>query len=343
MKYIKNIISVILCAVIALGTVTGLTQISASAIDDGKCSTFEDVTTKCKELLQNTYKDGEKSKDNTTCKSFCNELSVKFFGYSLPSQDGYTKLNSSTNYFLIDETKYNISYDELVAYLKLAKPGDVIQYHGYYFNNNGEKKAITHTCTVGELTDNGFYKYEAAKGTSDAYHYYWKKVEFTKDSIESGYNFGKFEKTEDDSFAYGISIYRSKTLYKTYTLRFDANSGVNPPDEMSGSCRYTIPAQEPTREGYTFVGWRTGKTVGVKYSVGEVIELDKDMVLYASWQKNEENPETDSNNNSDNDGLVARLTKFFDEFFPETNTEERIWIIIIDLLINAIMPLLFWI
>ena len=72
-------------------------------------------------------------------------------------------------------------------------------------------------------------------------------------------------------------------------LKFDANEGVGGPDRISGDPEevVTVPATEPTRDGYQFVSWTTGSDgSGTAYDPGDSFTLgvSQDVeTLYAQW------------------------------------------------------------
>ena len=75
-----------------------------------------------------------------------------------------------------------------------------------------------------------------------------------------------------------------------YTLTFDANQGQNPPSSITlradtdGYADFTIPAQEPTREGYEFIGWSLDSGASsAPYQPNGTISLNQDDTLYAVW------------------------------------------------------------
>jgi len=72
-------------------------------------------------------------------------------------------------------------------------------------------------------------------------------------------------------------------------LNFDANEGVGGPDRISGDPEevVTVPATEPTRDGYQFVSWNTASDgSGTAYDPGDSFTLgvSQDVeTLYAQW------------------------------------------------------------
>ena len=86
----------------------------------------------------------------------------------------------------------------------------------------------------------------------------------------------------------------NQTLYAhwtpiTYELRFDANGGAGAPAAQKGSSSYTISSTQPSRSGYTFLGWsKNSSASSASYHAGDSILLSSNTTLYAVWRKNEE-------------------------------------------------------
>ena len=73
----------------------------------------------------------------------------------------------------------------------------------------------------------------------------------------------------------------------TYTITFDANGGVNAPSPQikTHGVDLILTASEPTRTGYTFLGWATSATATVaEYEPGAVFRRDANTTLFAVWQ-----------------------------------------------------------
>ncbi len=79
----------------------------------------------------------------------------------------------------------------------------------------------------------------------------------------------------------------TKIIPENHTLTYDANGGSGAPAKQTGSGYVSISNTKPTRSGYNFLGWATNKgATSVQYGSGSPIKLDKDITLYAVWQKN---------------------------------------------------------
>lgn len=96
-----------------------------------------------------------------------------------------------------------------------------------------------------------------------------------------------------------IDIYVSDPSQYWYAyLNFSANGGSGAPGQMSdsqwgvspsGSAPFRIPSTEPTRNGYTFLGWSTSSSASSpSYEAGDYFYVDYDDsdTLYAVWEKN---------------------------------------------------------
>ena len=74
----------------------------------------------------------------------------------------------------------------------------------------------------------------------------------------------------------------------TYTVSFDLNGGVGGADYQASvtvPAGTLVPLCEPTREGYTFVGWYTGEGVN-DGAVSSTTPIKQDLNLIARWQIN---------------------------------------------------------
>lgn len=78
---------------------------------------------------------------------------------------------------------------------------------------------------------------------------------------------------------------------KNYTLSYNANGGNGAPASQNGAKSYTVSSAQPTRSGYTFLGWsKSSSATSASYVGGDVIALTADTTLYAVWKKNVVNP-----------------------------------------------------
>ena len=82
-----------------------------------------------------------------------------------------------------------------------------------------------------------------------------------------------------------------------YRLYYDANGGSGEPNtqtltasDTTSNLKFTISSSEPTRAGYTFLGWSKSETAtSASYKPGGTIYVDyDDVTLYAVWQENKQ-------------------------------------------------------
>lgn len=74
----------------------------------------------------------------------------------------------------------------------------------------------------------------------------------------------------------------------TYTVSYNANGGSNPPSNQTKTYGYdlTLSTVQPTRYGYTFMGWGTSNsTTTVSYNAGGTYKNNTAITLYAIWKK----------------------------------------------------------
>ncbi len=84
-------------------------------------------------------------------------------------------------------------------------------------------------------------------------------------------------------------------VVKKYTLSYNANGGSGAPASQSGAASYTVSSAQPTRSGYTFLGWSKSSTAtSASYKAGDSITLTANITLYAVWQKNAVDPTPDN-------------------------------------------------
>ncbi|MBR3131862.1 InlB B-repeat-containing protein [Candidatus Saccharibacteria bacterium] len=82
-------------------------------------------------------------------------------------------------------------------------------------------------------------------------------------------------------------------IYTTLTLGFNLNEGEGTINNVNcnidinhPTCNVNIPNTEPTRNGYTFLGWANASTAtSPDYAAGAEVTLDNNKTLYAIWSK----------------------------------------------------------
>ena len=89
------------------------------------------------------------------------------------------------------------------------------------------------------------------------------------------------------------SISSSGTYYPTngnkttYTVSYNANGGSGAPSSQTKTCKVdlTLRSTKPSRSGYTFDGWSSSSNGSVNYYPGGIYKNDKNITLYAVWEK----------------------------------------------------------
>ena len=124
----------------------------------------------------------------------------------------------------------------------------------------------------------------------------WRESGSKDETAEENVSIAKGS-TGDNSF---IAVWR---LPKKYTVTFDAKgvSGGTPPDPLTvyEGDSFTIPSYGSIYcDSYVFCGWKTNSYGGTLYKPSEMVEISKDIVLYAGWYRSPLKytylPETDS-------------------------------------------------
>lgn len=74
---------------------------------------------------------------------------------------------------------------------------------------------------------------------------------------------------------------------QTYDINFNANGGSDAPSNITKieGTSVTLPTKEPTRAGYTFIGWATDPNADKPdYKSGDTYTNDESVTLYAVWE-----------------------------------------------------------
>ena len=154
------------------------------------------------------------------------------------------------------------------------------------------------------------------------------KKHFTNATLPSdqpyrtGYTFkgwGTSSSTSYASYQPGSTFYTnaSMTLYavwsaKTYTISYNANGGSGAPGSQTKyhGIKLLIPSVEPTRNGYTFLGWSTSSSAtSASYQPGDWYYANADRTFYAVWQKNAPTSYTVSYDANGGSGAPGSQTK----------------------------------
>ena len=98
----------------------------------------------------------------------------------------------------------------------------------------------------------------------------------------------KSTQTGDGAWGFKVSNVYASEAAPTYTVRYYANGGTNPPEEQikEKDVPLTLSEDQPSRSHYTFKGWATERTSGrVAWYPGDVYDVNENLVLYAVWDR----------------------------------------------------------
>lgn len=112
----------------------------------------------------------------------------------------------------------------------------------------------------------------------------------------TGYAFQGWATSSGGSVAYAsganYTANAAVTLYavwkaNTYTVKYDANGGSNPPSNQTKTygVALALSSVKPTRSGYTFKGWATSASGSVAYASGASYTKNAAVTLYAVWER----------------------------------------------------------
>ena len=102
---------------------------------------------------------------------------------------------------------------------------------------------------------------------------------------------------------------------QTYTVSYNANGGSGAPVAQTKTydVALKLSTQQPTRDGYTFLGWATSSSAtSAQYQPGGSYTSNANVTLYAVWQKNAPVTYTVSYNANGGSGAPAAQTKTHD-------------------------------
>ena len=138
----------------------------------------------------------------------------------------------------------------------------------------------------------------------------------------AGYTFKSWGTSSSASYAAyqaGSTFYTNAntTLYavwsaKTYTISYNANGGSGAPGSQTKThgIKMLISRVEPTRSGYTFLGWSTSSSAtSASYQPGEWYYANANRTFYAVWQKNAPTSYTVSYDANGGSGAPGSQTK----------------------------------
>ena len=142
---------------------------------------------------------------------------------------------------------------------------------------------------------------------------------------------GTSSSTSYVSYKPGATFYTNAnmTLYaiwsaKTYTISYNANGGSGAPGSQTKThgIKMLLSKVEPTRSGYTFLGWSTSSSAtSASYQPGEWYYANANRTFYAVWQKNAPTSYTVSYDANGGSGAPSSQTKTKDVTLTLSSTK----------------------
>ncbi|MBQ9551663.1 MAG: bacterial Ig-like domain-containing protein [Clostridia bacterium] len=173
----------------------------------------------------------------------------------------------------------------------------------YYFTiTNSVPNAVTDLHTekyIYGTQENVVFSWSPAKNAEEYLVYLWKDgQQLYEYNCGSNTTFTQAPSTEGDYHLCirprninGCNEASSSCYYivrDPVQLDYNANGGEGEPASEIGYGTITLSTEQPTRSGYSFLGWATSATVAAaQYSAGASYNLTQNITLYAVWQKNE--------------------------------------------------------
>ena len=147
----------------------------------------------------------------------------------------------------------------------------------------GHTPGAAATCTSPQKCTDCGTQLKAALGHNFSGSYYFSThphEEYQKCTrCNAGKKTGNTKKVDGCSICYPIV---------TFTITYNANGGADAPSPQtkeSGKA-LTLSSTEPTRQGYTFLGWATSSGASsAQYNAGSSFTVDANTTLYAVWRK----------------------------------------------------------
>lgn len=199
--------------------------------------------------------------------------------YVLSCTKTVTLSNGKTRYFFVSGDKKSLWFDYDANYMSVTEsPGETSQkqYTVYFDPNGGVVSQTSKTVVAGSVVGS------MPTPTREGYTFLgWSTNKNTS---------GLLLRTGDEMIVEKDTILYAewKKIQKTYTVNFDANGGSvlqQTKTVMKGSPYGELPM--PTYDGFVFLGWFTNKT---KITSSTIFDLDRDITLYAQWERENVEP-----------------------------------------------------
>lgn len=199
--------------------------------------------------------------------------------YSVTNQvsDAWIEENSGRSIALFAVWQQNGSYLDINIHY-----GDIVYAGGSTLMTEAEAKSILSVTVYisGAVVASNVCDYCTIHTVGSSYQVTWTLW-------NSNYTVYKTEKLSGviNSFRNNVEIY----VGKNHTVTYDANGGTgtpNPQTKKYGSI-LTLSSVEPTKEGFSFIGWSTSKdSRKVSYVSSGKYNSESDITLYAVWVEN---------------------------------------------------------
>ena len=179
-----------------------------------------------------------------------------------------------------------------------------IRYHVFIADLNTDGTYGYYYCRRSSLGESSTWTYSGK--SSSPYSNYKRPVLVYTTKQSTGWNVGsRYSESAvtgtggkwngSRTLSYSGNIPAAKPSSRVYYLYYDANGGSGAPPTQSSvsttnsSWTFTISSTEPTRSGYTFLGWSTSSTAtSASYQPGDKIRLTSGspkVTLYAVWEE----------------------------------------------------------
>lgn len=147
-----------------------------------------------------------------------------------------------------------------------------------------------------------------------------------KSLVSSGtFNNANLRFNSDDESGYTVLYFDEAGVWYELeqTLTYDANGGTGSAPAtayyLKGTNATAAAANTFSRTGYTFAGWKTGKTTGTDYAAGADVPMNSNITLYAQWNANNYTITLDKQSGATGyggDGTVTNPTVTYDGDLP---------------------------
>ena len=197
-----------------------------------------------------------------------------------------------------------ISGDNSAYTVTITGMSTSIRYHVFIADLNTDGTYGYYYCRRSSLGESSTWTYSGK--SSSPYSNYKRPVLVYTTKQSTGWNVGsRYSESAvtgtggkwngSRTLAYSGNIPAAKPTSRVYYLYYDANGGSGAPPTQSSvsttnsSWTFTISSTEPTRSGYTFLGWSTSSTAtSASYQPGDTIRLTSGspkVTLYAVWEE----------------------------------------------------------